>query len=88
MIGPGSDKRKKVIFFILYNGSVSVAIVCCGQLNILLLRETAAMATSPIDIISYSSLTSTNFAKNSTSNQMDYDCRACILISILKKTDL
>ena len=71
MIGLGFDKKKKVIFFILYNGSVSVAIVCCGQLNILLLRETAAMATSPIDIISYSSLTSTNFAKNSTSNQMD-----------------
>ena len=64
MIGLGSEKNKKVILFILYNGSVSVGIVCCGQLNILLLRETAAMATSPIDIISYSSLTSTNLQKN------------------------
>ena len=71
MIGLGFDKKKKVILFIVYNSSVSVAIVCCGQLNILLLRETAAMATSPIDIISSSSLTSTNYAKNSTSNQMD-----------------
>ena len=72
MIGLGSDKKKKVILFILYNGRVSVAIVCCGQLNILLLRETAAIVvTSPIDIISSSSLTSTNYAKSSTSNQMD-----------------
>ena len=71
MIGLGSDKKKKVILFILYNGRVSVAIVCCGQLNILLLRKTAAMVTSPIDIFSSSSLTSTNYAKNSTSNQMD-----------------
>ena len=52
MIGLGSDKKKKIILLVLYNGSVSVAIVCCGQLNILLLRETAAiMATSPIDIL-------------------------------------
>ena len=63
MIGLGLDKKKKVILFFLYNGRVSVGIVCCVQLNILSLRETAAVATSPIDIISSSSLTSNNLQK-------------------------